>query len=54
MLVDELRTLLARAGFARTEIVPRESSRDYIGHWTEDPMAGEFVVSALITAHKPA
>ena len=52
-LVDELQALLAAAGFARVEIVPRESSRAYIGNWTEDAAAGEFVVSALITAYKP-
>jgi SAM-dependent methyltransferase len=51
--IDDLRALLAEAGFARVEIVPKESSREYIGHWTEDPTAGEFVVSALITAYKP-
>jgi arsenite methyltransferase len=38
----------------RIEITPQESSRAYIGQWTEDPTAGEFVVSALITADKPA
>lgn len=52
-LIDELRALLAEAGFTRVEIVLKESSREYIGHWTNDPAAGEFVVSALITAYKP-
>ena len=52
-LVGELRAMLTNAGFARVEIVPKESSREYIGHWTDDPTAGEFVVSALITAYKP-
>ncbi|HEY0945352.1 MAG TPA: arsenite methyltransferase [Opitutaceae bacterium] len=51
--VDELRALLAEAGFARVEIVPKESSRDYIRHWTDDADAGDYVVSALITAYKP-
>jgi arsenite methyltransferase len=51
--VDELRATLAAAGFLRVEIVPKESSRQYIGNWTDDPTAGEFVVSALITAVKP-
>jgi arsenite methyltransferase len=51
--VDELRALLTAAGFGRIDIVPKESSREYIGHWTDEPTAGEFVVSALITAYKP-
>lgn len=52
-LVSELRTMLAAAGFERIEIRPKESSREYIGHWTDDATAGEFVVSGLITAYKP-
>ncbi len=51
-LVSELRTLLAEAGFTRIDIVPKESSRALIREWTDDPGAGDFVVSALITAHK--
>jgi arsenite methyltransferase len=51
--VDELRALLATAGFSRVELVLRESSRALINQWTEDENAGEFVVSALITAYKP-
>lgn len=51
-LVDDLRAMLAAAGFARVEIKPRESSRALINQWTEDESAGEFVVSALITAVK--
>jgi hypothetical protein len=53
-LVTELRDLLAAAGFVRIEITPKESSRAYIAQWTDDATAGEFVVSALITAYKPA
>ncbi len=51
-LVTELRQLLVEAGFKRVEIVPKEASREYIRHWTEDPRAGDYVVSALITAYK--
>ena len=50
--IDELRVELSAAGFARVDIVPRESSREYIQHWTDAAEAGEFVVSALITAWK--
>jgi arsenite methyltransferase len=51
-LVDDLRALLAAAGFARLEITLSESSREYIRHWTEASEAGDYVVSALITAYK--
>jgi len=50
--VDELRQLLAEAGFGRIDINPKEASREYIRHWTDDPRTGDFVVSALITAYK--
>lgn len=52
-LVEELRGMLVSAGFSQIEIVPKETSRAFIGQWTDDPTAGEFVVSALITAVKP-
>jgi SAM-dependent methyltransferase len=51
-LVAELRTMLADAGFARIEIVPRDETRALLSQWTEDENAGEFVVSAFITAYK--
>jgi len=53
-LVSERRAALAAAGFGRIDIVPKESSRAYIAQWTDGPAAGEFVVSALVTAYKPA
>ncbi len=49
----ELRAMLAEAGFARVDVVLRENSRAVINEWTDDGNAGEFVVSALITAVKP-
>jgi len=52
--VDELRAELGAAGFARIDVVPRETSREYIRHWTEAADSGDFVVSALITAYKPS
>jgi SAM-dependent methyltransferase len=51
--VDELRAMLAAAGFGRVAVELRESSRALIAQWTDDPSAGDFVVSALITAYKP-
>lgn len=52
-LVDDLRAMLAAAGFTCVDIKLRESSRALINQWTEAETAGEFVVSALITAVKP-
>ncbi len=52
-LVEELRELLTNVGFSRIDIVPKESSREYISQWTDDASVGDFIVSALITAYKP-
>lgn len=52
--IEELRARLDEAGFERVEIVVKESSREYIRQWTDDPTAGDFVVSATITAYKPS
>jgi SAM-dependent methyltransferase len=51
-LVSELHAMLVAAGFNRIDIVLKEPSRALIREWTDDPRAGDFVVSALITAHK--
>jgi SAM-dependent methyltransferase len=51
-LVGEIEGALRAAGFARVEIVPRDASRPVINEWTEGGDAGDFVVSALITAVK--
>ena len=53
-LLEDLRAWLHASGFERIEIVPRESTRDLIRQWTDDPAAGDFVVSAFITAYKSA
>ena len=52
-LVTDLQAWLAEAGFRQIEIKPREASRTLINEWTEETKAGDFVVSALITATKP-
>ena len=52
-LVEDLRAMLAGAGFSRVDITMRESSRALIRQWTDDAGAGDFVVSALVTAYKP-
>ena len=51
-LVDDLRTMLTQAGFTKVDIALKEASRELIRQWTDDATAGDFVVSALITAHK--
>lgn len=53
MLVEDMRALLASAGFGRVDVTLREGSRALIRQWTEDPTGGDYVVSALITAYKP-
>lgn len=50
--VDDLRGMLAAAGFSRVEITLREETRALIREWTDDASAGDFVVSALVTAYK--
>ena len=52
-LIDDIRAQLAEAGFTRIEITPKEGSRKVVNQWTAEENAGEFVVSALITATKP-
>lgn len=52
-LVKDLQAWLSAAGFERVEIVPRESTRELVRQWTEDQSAGDYVVSAFITAYKP-
>jgi len=52
-LVSDVQAMLEAAGFGRIAITPREGSRAMISQWTDDETAGDFVVSALITAYKP-
>ena len=52
-LVDDLKTMLKKAGFVGVQIRPRDKTRSLIKQWTENDTAGEFVASAFITAHKP-
>jgi SAM-dependent methyltransferase len=51
--VDELRALLARAGFADIRIDIREESRAFIREWMPDTGAERYVASATIQATKP-
>lgn len=52
-LVDEVRRMLTSAGFGKVDIMLQERTRELIRDWTEDPEAGDYVVSSLITAYKP-
>lgn len=52
-LIENIRAMLTEAGFTRIEIAPKEGSRKVINQWTEEENAGDFVVSAFITAVKP-
>ncbi|MDD2765551.1 MAG: arsenite methyltransferase [Opitutaceae bacterium] len=51
-LVTDLQAMLKEAGFARIDIQPRESSRQIVAQWTDDPTIADFVVSAYLTAYK--
>lgn len=51
-LVDDLKAMLKAAGFDRVEVVPREETRRLINQWTDDETAGNYVVSAFVTAYK--
>jgi SAM-dependent methyltransferase len=52
-LVDNVREMLAAAGFARIEVAPRAGSRKVIAEWGPDARVADFLVSANITAWKP-
>ena len=51
-LVNEINATLKEAGFVRIDIVTRDETRSLIRQWMEDESAGDFVVSAFITAYK--
>ena len=52
-LVDDLRAMLAAAGFGRIEIEPRGASKKFIAQWGHDPRVADYLVSAFINAIKP-
>ncbi|WP_132061533.1 arsenite methyltransferase [Halorussus amylolyticus] len=52
--IEELEAMLDDAGFEAVEIEPKEDSEEFIREWTEDRDLSEYVVSARITARKPA
>lgn len=52
-LLEDVKAMLAAAGFDRVEIRPKDGSKRIIDQWTDREDAGEYVVSASITAYKP-
>jgi len=52
-LVDEVRGMLATAGFTRVDIDLKGASKKFIAQWGQDPRVADYLVSALITAWKP-
>jgi|CXWL01.1.fsa_nt_gi SAM-dependent methyltransferase len=52
-LVDEVKAMLAAAGFTRVEIELKGASKKFIAQWSKDPRVADYLVSAIITAWKP-
>jgi arsenite methyltransferase len=51
-LVDELRAMLAAAGFQRVDINLNDASKKFIAQWGNDPGIADYLASAIITAWK--
>ncbi len=51
-LVEDLRGMLAAAGFTRVDIDLKGASRKFIAQWGSDPRVADYLVSAIITAWK--
>lgn len=51
-LVDELKAMLAAAGFTRVTIDLKGASKKFIAQWGKDPRVADYLVSAIITAWK--
>ena len=52
-LVDEVKAMLAAAGFTRVDIDLKGASKKFIAQWGNDPRVADYLVSAIITAWKP-
>ena len=52
-LVEDVRAMLAAAGFVGITIDLKGASRKFIAQWGRDPRIADFLVSAIITAVKP-
>lgn len=54
MLVSDLESLIAMAGFQQVQVLPKEESREFIRDWAPGKNIEDFVVSATIEAVKPS
>jgi len=52
-LIDELETMMVKAGFERVRIIPKDESREFIRDWAPGRGVEAYVVSAYIEAVKP-
>jgi arsenite methyltransferase len=52
--IDTLQRILSEAGFEEIGIVPKDESREFIRQWEPETSLEDYVVSAAITAKKPA
>lgn len=52
--IDELERMMEDAGFEEVSIVPKDESREFIRDWAPGRKVEDYVVSAAITAVKPA
>ena len=52
--IDTLHRILSDAGFEEIGIVPKDESREFIRQWEPETSLEDYVVSAAITAKKPA
>jgi arsenite methyltransferase len=51
--IDELETMLRKAGFEKIRIQPKDLSKQFIRSWTSGHNAADYVVSSTIEAVKP-
>lgn len=52
-LIDDLRAMMAEAGFTDIRITPKDDSREFIEQWATGRGTTDYVVSAIIEAVKP-
>lgn len=52
-LIEELESMLNRAGFEKIRIQPKDESRSFISQWRPGSRIEDYVVSATIEAEKP-
>jgi SAM-dependent methyltransferase len=52
--IEDLKVMLAQAGFINIRIVPKDQSREIVGQWFPGRNVHDFVASASIEAIKPA